>query len=100
MHHVTGASLLRACNDRFQPWRSVLARSLVHGSITQTTVICLLRSLSTRMLPAPPQVRSAAVKGLIELVNKDATVLPKALLEAIELRMRDKKVQCPSILLS
>ncbi|CAN0511367.1 unnamed protein product, partial [Ectocarpus sp. 12 AP-2014] len=51
----------------------------------------LYSPMTLRLQDPDPNVRSSAVKGLIELVNKDATVLPKALLEAIELRMRDKK---------
>lgn len=39
------------------------------------------------------QVRSTTVKGLIDLVHKDPTVLTKALLEAVGQRMKDKKVR-------
>eukprot|EP00903_Cladosiphon_okamuranus_P009357 g8923.t1 len=44
-----------------------------------------------RLQDPDPNVRSAAVKGVIDIANKDPTVLHKELLQAMGLRIKDRK---------
>ena len=54
-----------------------------------TFALCLLFFLR--------QVRSTAVKQLVDLVNADPTVLPKSILEAVGHRIKDRKVRTFSL---
>lgn len=69
------------------------ARSTRLARTTQNVILSPPPPPEFPCCPRRLQVRSAAVKGVIDIANKDPTVLSKELLQAIGQRIKDRKVR-------